>query len=171
MKKANYNSTTKKGKCIFCELAEGNLQLNGKFWENKNYVAFLSGWPNTEGFTVIMPKKHHSSDVLGMPNKKLQEFILIAKEISQILIGYYDDVGRCGLIIEGTGVDHAHVKLFPMHGTENLKNGTWKQIHSGVDIFFEKYNGYISSNDGPKADEQKIRDTARKIREFIQHRK
>src|SRR3989338_4266717 len=160
---AEYSSKTKEGKCVFCQLAKGNVQFNGTFWKNKDYIAFLSGWPNTEGFTVIIPRKHYSSDVLAMPDKKLKEFITITKRVSKILLKYFKDVGRVGLIMEGTGIDHAHIKLFPMHGTEDLRDGTWKQVHSGVDLYFEKYKGYIASNDGPKADEQKLRDLAKKL--------
>jgi len=160
---ADYKSTTNEGKCIFCELAKGNVSFRGKFFEDENYIAFLSGWPNTEGFTVVIPKKHYSSDVLGMPDDKLQEFILVAKKVSTMLMKHFSDVGRIGLIMEGTGVDHAHIKLFPMHGTEGLKNGTWKQMHSGVETFFETYKGYIASNDGPKADERKLKNLAEKL--------
>ena len=163
---ADYSATTEEGKCIFCELAKGNVKFNGTFWEDENYIAFLSGYPNTKGFSVVMPKKHYGSDVLAMPDDKLQEFILIAKKVSNILMKYFKDVGRVGLIMEGTGIDHAHIKLFPMHGTEDLKKGTWKQIHSNINNYFEKYEGYIASNDGPKAGEQEIRELAKKLKEI-----
>jgi hypothetical protein len=47
-----------------------------------------------------------------------------------------------------------------------MKRGEWKQYLSNNDKFFETYEGYISSNDGPKADEQKIRELAEKLREI-----
>ena len=129
-------------------------------------MAFLSTWPNTEGFTVVVPKEHYGSDVLGMPDEILQKFVLAAKTVSKKLIKHFDDVGRVGLIMEGTGIDHAHIKLFPMHGTGHMKKGEWKQYHSDNDNFFETYAGYISSNDGPKGDEQKICELAEKLREI-----
>jgi len=160
---ADYKSKTDEGKCIFCEISKGNIKPAGIIYEDKKYMAWLSPYPNTEGFTVVIPKKHYGSDVLDMPDKILQEFILIAKKVSNILLGNFKDVGRVGLIMEGTGIDHAHIKLFPMHGTENLKKGTWKQVHSGVDTFFDTYKGYISSNDGPKVDNDELRSLAKKI--------
>ncbi len=45
-----------------------------------------------------------------------------------------------------------------------MKKGEWKQIHSGVNTFFEKYRGYISSNDGPQTDLQQLEELASKIR-------
>jgi diadenosine tetraphosphate (Ap4A) HIT family hydrolase len=81
---ANYKSTTEKGKCVFCEIAKGNFHTPGIFWEDKEFMAFLSIYPNTEGFTVVIPKKHYSSDVLSLPDKFLEKFILRSKKVSKI---------------------------------------------------------------------------------------
>ncbi len=68
---AEYKSQTDEGKCIFCEIAKGNMKFLGDavIYEDDKYLAWLSPFPNTEGFAVIMPKKHYSSDVLAMPEK------------------------------------------------------------------------------------------------------
>jgi hypothetical protein len=50
-----------------------------------------------------------------------------------------------------------------MHGTGFMKKGGWKQFHSSNERFFEGYEGYISSNDGPKADFGKLRVLAERI--------
>ena len=128
-------------KCIFCEMAKGKMQPLGeaKIFEDENYLAWLSPFPNTEGLSVVIPKKHFGGDVLAMPNEDLKDFILISKKISQMLTNYFQDVGRVGLIMEGTGIDHAHIKLFPMHGTEYLKGGKWERCSSGeYNKYFEK---------------------------------
>ena len=165
---AEYSNTTKDNKCIFCEIAKGNIQplKGGKFWENEKYVAWLSPFPNTEGFTVLIPKKHYGSDVLQMPDNELKDFIIEAKKISKHMVDMLEDVGRVGLIMEGTGIDHAHIKLVPLHGTEYMKKGEWKQIHSNLNAYFKKYSdyGYICSNDGPEADETDIKKLAEKIK-------
>lgn len=163
---ADYKSTTEKNECIFCKIISGDTKTPGIFWENDEFMAFLSTWPNTEGFTIVVPKEHYGSDVLGMPDDRLSKFVLAAKTVSKNLIAHFEDVGRVGLIMEGTGIDHAHIKLFPMHGTGHMKKGEWKQYHSNNDKFFETYEGYICSNDGPKGDEQKIRELAEKLREI-----
>lgn len=154
---ANYSSSTKGGNCIFCEIVKGNIQTPGMFWEDDAFMAFLSTWPNTEGFTVLIPKEHHGSDCLAMPDDVLQQFTLAAKKVSQILLQHFEDVGRVGLIMEGTGIDHAHIKLAPMHGTGHMKKGEWKQYLSGRSDYFERYEGYIISTDGPKGDEEDLR--------------
>jgi len=83
------------------------------------------------------------------------------------LIRHFEDVGRVGLIMEGTGIDHAHIKLFPMHGTGHLKTSGWKQHPSKINNYFEQYEGYIASNDGPKADEEKLKVLAEKLKGIV----
>ena len=161
---ADYKATTETGDCLFCKIVSGDVQTPGIFWENDEFIAFLSIFPNTEGFTVLATKKHYGSDVLALPDDVLQRMVLAAKKVAQILIAYFDDVGRVGLIMEGTGIDHAHIKLFPMHGTGYMKKGEWRQFHSNYDKYFEKYEGYISSNDGPRADDEEIKKLAEALR-------
>lgn len=67
--------------------------------------------------------------------------------------------------MEGTGIDHAHIKLLPMHGTEHMKNGERKQYLSEKEEFFENYTGYLSSADGPKWDEEEIRALAEALKQ------
>ncbi len=163
---AQYEAKTEDNKCPFCEIVKGNLQTPGIFWQDEEFMAFLSIDPNTEGFTCVIPKKHFDSDVLKMPDDILQRFIIASKKVAQILENYFEDVGRVGLIIEGTGIDHAHIKLVPMHGTEDLKKGIWKQILSDKQFWFDKYEGWISSGSGPKADSEKLKQLAEALKKF-----
>jgi diadenosine tetraphosphate (Ap4A) HIT family hydrolase len=171
MAEAKYPTKTKEGKCIFCELAKGIGPYDSIFWEDDKHYAIVSGWPNTKGFSLVIPKDHYGSDVLGMPDDRLQEFILAAKKVASILMEAFDDVGRVGLIMEGMGINHAHIKLFPMHGTEDLKNGIWKPVFSKTEKFFEKYEGFIASNDGPKADDKELDVLIKRLREISKFQK
>lgn len=160
------SSTTRDSQCIFCKIVSNELPAE-IFWEDEMFMAFLSIDPNTEGFSVVIPKNHHGSDVLKMPDSLLQKFILSAKKVAEILEKHFDDVGRVGLIMEGTGVNHAHIKLIPMHKTEWMKRGEWKQIPSHQEHWFPKYEGWLSSASGPTADPKKLKNLARKLRESI----
>ncbi len=167
---ANYDVKTKENKCIFCEIAIGNIETPGVFWEDDEFMAFLSIDPNTEGFTCVIPKEHFASDILKMPDDVLQRFIIASKKVAYVLEKHFEDVGRVGLMMEGTGIDHAHIKLVPLHGTENLKKGIWKQVLSGKEFWFEKYEGWISSGSGPMADEvelKRLSEGLRKTRKII----
>lgn len=159
-----YESKTEQGKCIFCEIINGNLETPGIFWEDEEFIAFLSIFPSVKGVTVVASKKHYSSDVLALPDDVLQRFILATKKVSNILLEYFDDVGRVGLIMEGTGIDHAHIKLVPMHGTGHIKKGIWKQYLPEKTAFYEKYQGFISSVEGPEADFEELSQLAEKLR-------
>jgi diadenosine tetraphosphate (Ap4A) HIT family hydrolase len=164
---AQYEAKTKDDKCPFCEITSGALSTPGIFWQDDEFMAFLAIDPNTEGFTCVIPKRHFGSDVLKMPDETLQRFIIASKKVAKVLEKYFDDVGRIGLMMEGTGIDHAHIKLVPLHGTEDLKKGVWQQVLSGKEFWFDKYEGWISSGSGPKADPEKLRRLAEGLRKTI----
>jgi len=82
---AKYLSKTENGECVFCQIIARKIKTPGIFWEDENFMDFLSIYPNTEGFTVVVPKQHFNSDVLQMPDEHLQQFILVAKKVAQIL--------------------------------------------------------------------------------------
>ncbi|MDP2924941.1 MAG: HIT family protein [Nanoarchaeota archaeon] len=146
--------------CAFCKIVKGELPCY-KIWEDKNHLAFLSRNPNTEGFSVVITKNHYSSYAFDLPDNIIKELIIAVKKVAKLIDSNLEDVGRTGMIFEGFGVDHIHAKLFPMHGT---KFKEWKPIKSNVDKYFEKYEGYISSHDYKPADEDKLKETAKKIR-------
>jgi diadenosine tetraphosphate (Ap4A) HIT family hydrolase len=148
--------------CIFCKIVAGEIPCH-KIWEDENHLAFLSIFPNTEGFSVVTPKKHYSGYVFDLPDNILADLMLATKKVGKLLDAKLNDVGRTGLICEGFGVDHVHTKLFPMHGTKDMDK--WKPIESKVDKFFEKYEGYISSHDHDRADDAGLADLAKRIRE------
>ncbi len=147
--------------CVFCSIVEGNAPSH-TIWENEEFLAFLSIFPNTEGFSVVIPKKHYPSYAFDLPDEILIKLTLAARETAKLLDEKLDDVGRTAMIFEGFGVDHAHAKLFPMHGTASIPK--WKPIVSFQDQYFEKYPGYISSHDYIRADDKDLEKLARKIR-------
>ncbi len=163
---AQYSSHTSSGNCIFCEIAQWKREPLGwwLFREDEDHMARLSPFPNTEWFSVVIPKKHYGSDILAMPDKELQAFVWAAKKVAKVLETHFEDVGRVGLMMEWTGIDHAHIKLFPMHGTWYMKTGERRQHQSGIDSYFDTYEGYMMSNDGPRADDQCIQSLAAKLR-------
>lgn len=147
--------------CIFCKIVEGKMPCH-KIWEDEKHIAFLSIFPNTEGFSVIIPRKHYSSYAFDTDDKVLQELIIAVKKVAKLLDKSFEDVGRTGMIFEGFGVDHLHAKLFPMHGTANMDE--WKPLKSNVQKYFDKYEGYISSHDYKREDDVKLAKLAEKIR-------
>jgi hypothetical protein len=70
------------------------------------------------------------------------------------------------LIQEWTWVDHAHMKLFPMHWTKHFKEGNRKQYLTDKVWYFEKYDSYLVSYGWPRWDDDEISTLASKIRNF-----
>jgi len=161
---AKYEAKTEDNNCIFCEIVKGTIPAS-IYWQDNEFMAFLSIDPNTEGFSCIIPKKHYGSDVMKMPDDVLQRFIIATKKVTAVLENYFTDVGRVGVIMEGTGIDHAHIKLVPMHGTDYMKKGEWRQVLSGKEFWFPKYEGWISSGGGPKADPVVLKALAKGLKE------
>ncbi|MFC1649813.1 HIT family protein [Patescibacteria group bacterium] len=160
MKKSS-NSTN----CIFCRIVSGDIPSE-IIWDDDSHVAFLTPFPNTEGFTVVATKEHKPSYAFENDNETLTSIVLATKKVARFIDKAYADVGRCGMFFEGFGVDHLHSKLFPMHGTGNMDD--WEMIESDIlEVYFDKYPGYLSSHNGKKAEDKELRKIADKIRKAI----
>ncbi len=149
--------------CAFCKIVKGEIPCH-KIWEDEKHLAFLSIFPNTEGFTVVISKEHNPSYVFDCENQVIKDLMMASKKVAKILDNYFEDVGRSGLIFEGFGVDHLHSKLVPMHGT-NISG--WKPIESKLEKYFNLYPGYLSSHDHKREDDNKLAELAKNIRESI----
>ena len=147
--------------CLFCKIVAGELPSH-KIWEDDNHLAFLTIFPNTEGASVVIPKEHHASYAFDLPDNVLTDLMLATKKVAKLLDSKLDNVGRTGMVFEGFGVDHVHAKLYPLHGT---KMNDWEPIETPQRKFFEKYEGYISSHDYDRADDEQLAELAKKIRE------
>lgn len=146
--------------CVFCAIAAGQAPCH-KIWEDEQHLAFLSIFPNTQGFSVVITKRHYASYAFELPDEILAGLILAAKQVARLLDRKLEDVGRTGLILEGFAVDHAHAKLFPMHGT---RMSQWRRLSRPADKYFDTYEGYISSHDHRRADDADLAALARRLR-------
>jgi diadenosine tetraphosphate (Ap4A) HIT family hydrolase len=147
--------------CIFCRIVHRQAPAH-VIWEDEAHLAFLSIYPNTMGFSVVIPKAHHPSYAFDLPDQVLADLTLAARQVGLVLDRALVGVARTGLIFEGYGVDHVHAKLFPMHGTGN--DSSFRPISSSVDRFFDRYEGYIASNDGTRANDEDLSRLAAHIR-------
>ena len=146
--------------CIFCKIVKGDAS-SYKIWEDEDFLAFLSIFQNTEGVTVVIPKEHHTSYLFDLSEDVMIGLVKAAKRVAQQIDARFEDVGRTGMVAEGFGVDHVHLKLFPLHGTATEN---WKPIKSDINTYFEKYPGYISSHDADMSDPESLRKITEKLR-------
>ena len=149
------------GDCVFCDIVAGKAPCH-KVWEDESHLAFLSIFPNTRGFTVVIPKQHYSSYAFELPDEVLSKLIVATKRVARLLDSKLEGVGRTGMFFEGYGVDHVHSKLSPMHGTADLSE--WRPILGDVDKYFDQYEGYLSSHDWHRADDAQLAELARFLR-------
>ncbi len=143
--------------CIFCDIVAGKIPCY-KIREDENFIAFLDIFPNCKGQTLVIPKKHYDSDLFVMPDEVYSSYLLATKKVVALLKEKLK-VQRVGMIMEGMGVNHVHMKLYPMHGLWK----EWEQTLSGEPEYFEQYPWFLVSKMWPQADAQVLE----KVREEI----
>jgi len=149
--------TKENSDCIFCKIAKGEI-ISEKIWEDEKHIAILDINPNTEGMTLVLTKVHYDSDATDMPGKEYSDLMLAAKKVAKILEKGLN-VQRVAIVIEGLGVNHVHVKLYPIHGLDEKFKETWAKEK----VYFDKYEGYISTQLGPKKSSEELKKVAEKI--------
>lgn len=143
--------------CIFCKIAR-EIIPSEKIWEDNKHLAFLDLNPNTEGMTLVITKNHFDSDANDMPDKEYSELMLASKKVAKILENGLG-VKRVATVMEGLGVNHVHIKLYPIHGIDEKFVETW----AGDKKFFKNYEGYISTQLGPEMSANDRKKIAEKI--------
>ena len=144
--------------CIFCKIVKGE-SASVKVWEDKKHIAILDTNPNSEGMTLVIPKKHFDSDATDMPKEEYIDLMVAAKILAKILEKKLN-VKRVAIVMEGLGINHVHIKLYPIYGLDEK----FKEIWAKDRIFFEKYKGYISTQLGPQKSIEELKKIADKIK-------
>ncbi len=129
--------------CIFCKIAKQEIP-SIKIWEDDKHLAILDINPNTEGMTLVTTKKHYESDFTTMPDKAYKELMIASKEVAKILKKQLK-VNRVASVIEGLGVNHIHVKLYPIYPSNESE-------------------GYITTKLGPRKSNEELKKMADKIK-------
>ncbi|MFH0870147.1 MAG: HIT family protein [archaeon] len=146
------------GSCIFCKIVKGDIP-SVKVWEDKEFLAILDNSPNSEGMALVMTKKHYDSYAFDMPDPVYKKYLLAAKKVAK-MIEKGLQVHRVCLVMEGMGINHAHLKLYPLHGLDGKFKETWAPQR----VYFKKYEGYISTQLGPQKSREELEAVAKKIR-------
>ena len=144
--------------CIFCKIVNGEIP-SVKIWENDEFIAILDKFPNVDGMTLVIPKKHFDSYVFDMDKENYSKIILAVRDVAKLLDKKLK-VKRTAMVMEGLGVNHAHIKLYPIYGLDKKFEETWAKDK----VFFEKYEGYISTQLGPEKSIEELNKVADKIK-------
>ncbi|MDO8486625.1 MAG: HIT family protein [Candidatus Staskawiczbacteria bacterium] len=146
--------------CVFCKIAKGEFD-SAKIWEDDEFFSILDLNPNTKGMALVLPKNHYDSYVFLMPDDIYEKFMLASKKVAKILEKALS-VERVAMVMEGMGVNHAHMKLYPMHGLAK----EFKEMVAKDKVFFNDYPGYITTQMGPKVDTEELKKLAEEIKKY-----
>ena len=106
--------------CIFCKIVAWEIP-SVKIWEDENFIAMLDILPACKGQTLVLPKRHVSSDIFVLWDEEYCALLSAAKKVVALLKTWLQ-VERIGMVVEWMEVDHAHVKLYPFW---NGKSFVW----------------------------------------------
>ena len=142
---------------IFDQIVSGEIK-SWKVWEDDEFLAFLTTFPNTPGFTVVIPKENPGDYVFSLDDELYGRFMRAVKTVANILEKAFD-TPRVALVFEGTGVAHVHAKLIPLHGDLADQTDVWSPHKE----FHEEYRGWLTTAEGPKMDDARLDEVQAKI--------
>jgi histidine triad (HIT) family protein len=144
---------------VFCKIVKGEIP-SFKIWEDDEFLAILDINPNVEGMTVLLSKDHYPSYIVeSMDEELFSRMFVAAKKVAKLLDKALG-TKRTAIVMEGLGINHAHVKLYPVYGLTEEFQEMWAKDK----VYFEKYPGYITTQLGPQADFAKLAALAEKIK-------
>ena len=99
--------------CIFCKIINGDIPCM-KVYEDDVCLAYLDINPDSDGHTLIIPKKHYK-DIYDIPNDTLSHIYDISKKIMKLL---EEKLGCDGFtLLQNNGsiqeVKHYHLHIKP----------------------------------------------------------
>jgi diadenosine tetraphosphate (Ap4A) HIT family hydrolase len=142
---------------IFDKIVRGEMQSR-IVWQSDTHMAFLTPFPNTPGFTVVIPKTYLGDNVFSLEETDYIALMDATRTVAKLLEKALD-VKRVALIFEGTGVAYVHGKLIPLYGDLADETNVW----SSEKEFTEEYRGYITTLEGPKMDDARLDEIQAKI--------
>lgn len=145
---------------LFSRIVRGEEQ-QWRVWEDEGHVAFLTPFPNSPGFTVLVPRRPLTSDIFKLEKGDYERLVVASWDVSRLL---EDSLGSwaTGLIFEGFEIDYAHVKLIPLFQPSSPETGDGAPKPS-IPQFYATYPGYVTSEDGPGASLQSLKELEMKI--------
>lgn len=104
--------------CIFCKIVNGEIP-SYKIYEDDSVFVFLDINPDTNGHTLVIPKKHYK-DIFDIDEDTLKHIFNIAKKImeqlkEQLHCDGFTLVQNNGVVQE---VKHFHLHIKPVYTNE-----------------------------------------------------
>lgn len=144
--------------CIFCKIVSWSIP-SVKIREDDDFLAILDVFPNTKWMTLVMPKNHYDSDLFEISDQQFYtKYLLAVQKVAKILKKWLN-VNRVSMVMEWMWVDHAHIKLYPLHWVWPK----WQAHRAKQEIYFDQYEWYVSTQLWPKANSEDLQKVADEI--------
>lgn len=113
---------------IFTKIIKGEIPCH-KIYEDENTIAFLDVHPQTEGHTLVVPKRQ-IEDIWDMD---ADDYEVLWSVVYKLGPHIRDVIGskRVGVVVAGFGVPHVHVHLIPINREAELKQA--QDLESDID--------------------------------------
>ena len=109
--------------CLFCKIVSGKIP-SYKIYEDELVYAFLDINPDSNGHTLLIPKKHYL-DMSDIPLDTLTHIFKVAKELKIML---ESKLNADGLTFIQNNGDVQEVKHFHLHLKPYYKNNTISDV-------------------------------------------
>ena len=107
--------------CIFCKIINGEIP-SYKIYEDDTLLAFLDINPDSNGHTLVIPKKHYT-DIMDIDNATLSHIFNVARNIKKTLEQKLNCDGITFIQNNGDvqGVKHFHLHIKPYYNIKQEK--------------------------------------------------
>ena len=122
-----------KNDCLFCKIV--NKEVDAKIlYEDNDIMVILDAYPDTDGHTLVIPKKHYE-DIYSIADNVLLKLIKIGKDNAKMLMTKLDKPALTFLVNYGDAqvIKHFHLHLLPnyMNKEHNYSNEEMYKILKG----------------------------------------
>jgi histidine triad (HIT) family protein len=102
---------------IFSRIIKGDIP-SYRIAEDEYFLAFLDINPLREGHTLVIPKTE-TDHFFDLEDNYLSRILVFAKPIAKSIEKSFT-CNRCGLIVVGLEVPHAHIHLIPINRVNDM---------------------------------------------------
>lgn len=104
--------------CLFCDIA--NKKESSKIlYEDDLVIAIMDAYPNVDGHTLIIPKKHYTT-FMDLDNDILDHIFSIAKKLTPMIMEKLNcsSLSLCINYGDSQVIKHFHLHLLPNYGSK-----------------------------------------------------
>ncbi|MCA9324341.1 HIT family protein [Candidatus Saccharibacteria bacterium] len=135
---------------IYEKIVSGEIP-SFKIWEDDDYIAFLTPFPNTPGHTVVTKKVNPGDYIFTIDDDSFMGLLKAAREVAHKLEKAFD-TDRVGMVFHGLGVPHAHAQLIPFHANLDQDDDKAEKFRKDNPQFAHE----LTASDGPKMDDEEL---------------